>query len=116
MDKKIAGLLGAVAALSTMGAAQASAPNADPMQANSYTDLLKPVPNAMAALAADDAARNSRSEGGVKTAQVSVEIGHHHHHHHHHRVRHHHHHHRVIIKHHHHHHHSQYMAIPRKDA
>jgi hypothetical protein len=122
MDKKIAGLLGAVAALSTVGAAQASTPTANSMQANSYTDLLKPVPNAMSALVADDAARTSRSQGGVKTAQISVEIGHHHHHHHHHRriiIRHHHHHHhhKIIIRHHHHHHyHSQYMAIPRKDA
>lgn len=119
MDKKIAGLLGAVAALSTVGAVQASAPNANPMQANSYADLLKPVPNATAALAADDA---SRAKGRVKTAQLSVEIGHHHHHHHHHHRRiiirhhHHHHHHRIIIRHHHHHHHSQYMAVPRKDA
>lgn len=118
MDKKIAGLLGAVAALSTVGAAQASTPN--PMQANSYTDLLKPVPNAAAALAVDDAARASRDKGDMKTAQISVEVGHHHHHHHHHRKviirhHHHHHHHKIIIKHHHHHH-SQYMAVPRKDA
>jgi len=119
MDKKIAGLLGAAAALSTMGAAQASAPNA--MQANTYADLLTPVPNAMSALVADDTARASRSQGGVKTAQISVEVGHHHHHHHHHRRiiihhHHHHHHHKIIIRHHHHHHHSQYMAVPRKDA
>ena len=120
MDKKIAGLLGAVAALSTVGAAQASTPSANPMQANSYTDLLKPVPDAMSALAADNAARASGTQGGVKTAQISVEVGHHHHHHHHRRIiihhHHHHHHHKSIIRHHHHHHHSEYFAVPRKDA
>lgn len=116
MDKKIAGLLGAVAALSTMGAAQAAAPaSADAMQVNSYADLLTPVPNAMQALVADDAARDAKSVGGVKTAQISVQVGHHHHHHHR-RV--------IVIKRHHHHshfrrshhHHSQFMAIPRRDA
>ena len=114
MDKKIAGLLGAVAALSTMGAAQAAAPaSADAMQVNSYTDLLTPVPNAMQALVADDAARDSKSAAGVQTAQISVQVGHHHHHHR-----------RVIVikKHHHHshwrrnHHHSQFMASPRRDV
>jgi len=114
MDKKIAGLLGAVAALSTMGAAQAAAPaQADAMQANSYADLLTPVPNAMQALVADDAARDSKAADGIKTAQISVQVGHHHHHHR-----------RVIVikKHHHHshwrrnHHHSQFMASPRRDV
>jgi len=118
MDKKIAGLLGAVAALGTMGAAQATPAQNDPMQVNSYADLLNPVPNAAAALAADDEARASREADGVKMAQIRVEVGHHHHHHHRRTIiirrhRHHHHHWR---RHHHHHHHSQYMAIPRKDA
>ena len=116
MDKKIAGLLGAVAALSTMGAAQAAAPaSADAMQVNSYADLLTPVPNAMQALVADDAARDAKTVGGVQMAQISVQVGHHHHHHHR-RV--------IVIKRHHHHshfrrshhHHSQFMAIPRRDA
>src|ERR1700761_2417730 len=52
MEKKIAGLLGAVAALSTMTAGQAApAPAAaDPLQANSYADLVQPIPNAAAVL------------------------------------------------------------------
>ena len=118
MDKKIAGLLGAVAALGTMGAAQAAAPaQADTMQVNSYADLLTPVPNAMQALVADDAARASQSANDVKTAQITVQVGHHHHHHHHRRA--------IIIKKHHHHHshfrrhhdhHSQFMAIPRREV
>lgn len=117
MDKKIAALLGAVAGVSTMGAAQAATPvnPGDALQSSSYADLLAPVPNAVAALIADDAARASKSPGEMEVAQIQVQIGHHHHHHHryrrpvivikrHHRRHHH---------HHHHHHHSQYMAFPK---
>ena len=127
MDKKIAGLLGAVAALGSVDTTQAAtqpAPNpAETLRAASYADLLTPIPDAVALLNADDAARAQRtaeSADGVKVAQY-----HHHHHHHHHRRlfiirRHHHHHHhhyrRYHHHHHHHHHHSQYMAIPRRDA
>ena len=106
MDKKIAGLLGAVAALSTLGAAQATpapAPS-DALTANSYADLLQPIPNATKTLQAlDEQAPTKSAEGNVQLAQM-----HHHHHHHSHmrrgpvvvigRHRHHHH-------HHHHHHH-----------
>ena len=103
MDKKIAGLLGAVAALSTLGAAQATpAPGvSDPLTANSYADLLAPIPNAAKVLQAlDEQAPAKSAEGNVQLAQM-----HHHHHHHHHshmrrgpvvvigRHRHHHHHH-----------------------
>ena len=106
MDKKIAGLLGAVAALSTLGAAQATpAPGpSDALTANSYADLLQPIPNAAKTLQAlDEQAPTKSAEGNVQLAQM-----HHHHHHHSHmrrgpvvvigRHRHHHH-------HHHHHHH-----------
>lgn len=124
MDKKIAGLLGAVAALTSLPAAQA-APNVDlaqAMRASSYADLLMPVSNAVELLKADDAARAARSTteaqalDGVQLAQY-----HHHHHHHQRRViiirRHHHHHHNWRpMRRHHHHHHSHYMAIPRDDA
>jgi hypothetical protein len=127
MDKKIAGLLGAVAALTSVDAAQAvtqPAPNpTESLRAASYADLLTPIPDAVALLNSDDAARAQRTAegaGGVQLAQYH----HHHHHHHHRRVfiirRHHHHHHhhfrRYHHHHHHHHHHSQYMAIPRRDA
>jgi len=112
MDKTIAGLLGAAAALTTLGAAQATPaePSAAP-PATSYADLLQPVPNALALQKADDARQAANpSPGGVKLAQVVV-VGHHHHHHHHHAYR------RrapvVVIRrhrhhHHHHHHHSYY--------
>ena len=115
MDKKIAGLLGAVATLGGFNAAQASpepAP-ADILQANSFADLLEPIPNAAALLqAVDESAPAQSADQNVQLAQIYIE---HHHHHHHHsqyrryaprivvvppRYRHHH--------HHHHHHHSFY--------
>jgi hypothetical protein len=84
MDKKIAGLLGAVAALGSMNAAQA-APSPDPtevLRANSYAELLEPIPNASALLRAVDEARSEPSaDANVRVAQY---YHHHHHHHHHH--------------------------------
>ena len=90
MEKKIAGLLGA-AALGMLNAAQASplpAPSpSDALKANSYADLLQPIPNAERILQALDDQALAKSEGNVKMAR------HHHHHHHGRRHRHHHHHH-----------------------
>ncbi|WP_315797112.1 MULTISPECIES: hypothetical protein [unclassified Bradyrhizobium] len=82
MDKKIAGLLGAVAAVGALGTAQASAAPAptDVLKANSYADLLEPIPNAAKVLQALD-------EQGPPTAEPKVQLAqwyHHHHHHHHH--------------------------------
>jgi hypothetical protein len=103
MDKKIAGLLGAAAALTTMSVAQSAV--AEPTQNTqpaSYRDLLEPVPDALNALKMDDAriaaAKTQRGE------QVAQYHHHHHHHHHHHRYY------RVVPprylhRHHHHHHH-----------
>lgn len=83
MDKKIAGLLGAAAALSTMHAAQAAAePAKQSPPAASYRDLLDPVPNALEALKIDDA-RIAAERPPVQMAQFYYH--HHHHHHHHHR-------------------------------
>jgi hypothetical protein len=84
MDKKIAGLLGAVATLGTLNAAQAApAPApvpADTLQANSFADLLEPIPNAKALLQAiDEQAPAQSAKDNVQLAQF-----HHHHHHHHH--------------------------------
>ena len=114
MDKKIAGLLGAAAALTTVAGGNAAAIAATvptgSLQASSYADLLAPVPNALAQLIADDTARASQSPGErMDIAQIQVEIGGHHHHHHHRYRRHRH-------RHHHHHHHSNFMAIPRADV
>ena len=80
MDKKIAGLLGAAAALTTMSAAQTAI--AEPTQSTppaSYRDLLEPVPDALNALKADDARLAAeKTQGGEQLAQYFY---HHHHHH-----------------------------------
>jgi hypothetical protein len=94
MDKRIAGLLGAAAALTAVNSAQAATPTqeAGRAPAASYRELLDPVPNAVAALKADDAEQTGAPARG------KTRLAYHHHHHHHHHRRHHHH-------HHHHHHH-----------
>jgi hypothetical protein len=114
MEKKIVGLLGAVATLGAFNAAQATpAPSPAPvdfLRANSFADLLEPIPNAVELLrTVDESQPSSSADHNVQLAQY------HHHHHHHHsqyrryaprvivvppRYRHHH--------HHHHHHHSFY--------
>jgi hypothetical protein len=95
LDKKIAGLLGAVAALGTLSTAQATpAPIAtDVLAANSYAELLQPIPDASAKLKALDEQQSTAPDGRP------IQLAAHHHHHHHHQHRRHHHH------HHHHHHH-----------
>src|SRR5512144_804102 len=83
MDKKIAGLLGAVAALGGLNAAQA-APAPDPtevLRANSFAELLEPIPNAAELLRAVDEAQ--LPEATVQEAQFYYHHHHHHHHHHH---------------------------------
>jgi len=55
MDKKLAGLLGAAAALSTMTAAQAAPARGPELpEASSYRDLFDPIPNALPLLKAED--------------------------------------------------------------
>jgi hypothetical protein len=119
MEKKIAGLIGAVAALGTFSAAQA-APTPAPaeiLKASSFADLLEPIPDAVALLRVIDEAAPPTTDDNVQLAQLTIGIGHHHHHHHHsqyrrrgpvvvvppryRRYRHH---------HHHHHHHSSYYS------
>lgn len=84
MDKKIAGLLGAVAAVGALGTAQASAAPAptptDVLKANSYADLLEPIPNAAAVLQALD----EQAPAAEPKVQLAQWYHHHHHHHHHH--------------------------------
>ncbi|UFZ01636.1 hypothetical protein LQG66_20155 [Bradyrhizobium ontarionense] len=83
MDKKIAGLLGAVAAVGALGTAQASAAPAptEVLKATSYADLLEPIPNAAKVLQALDEQAQPSAEPTVQLAQF---YHHHHHHHHHH--------------------------------
>jgi hypothetical protein len=107
MEKRIAGLLGAIATLGTFNAAQAApAPSPAPtdvLQASSFADLLKPIPNAAALLQAVDQSAPATSAN----ENIQLVRYHHHHHHAHRRIivvpryRHHHH-------HHHHHHHNHY--------
>jgi hypothetical protein len=126
MEKKVAGLLGAVAALGALNGAQAApvpAPNPGPpdtLKVNSYADLLEPIPNALKVLAEIEA------QAPVKPWEDNVKVAQFYHHHHHHGYYHHHHHGygpRVIVvpprryyrhhhhgyyHHHHHHHHGYY--------
>ena len=97
MDKKIAGLLGAAAAMTAISGTQAAAstPSAGLEPAATYRDLLDPIPNALALLKSDDTeVTDMRDNGRTRLAQ--------HHHHHHHRWW------RSYHHHHHHHHHRNY--------
>jgi hypothetical protein len=118
MDKRIVGAFGAIAGLATLDTAAQATPAAAPSQptgAQSFAELLDPIPNAVAALRAADAASRAAREQIAEDRSGEVKVAEHHHHH---RVRHHHHHHhRVIIRaprvridvgHHHHHHHHSY--------
>ena len=120
MDKKIAGILGAVATLSSFTAAEAGpapAP-ADVLRANSYADLLEPIPNAVALLQAVDESVPTQTTENVQMAQFHH---HHHHHHHHHSFYRHHHSYypRVVVvpryRRHHHHHHHHHHSFYRRD-
>lgn len=86
MKIRMAALLCSTAAVMTFGsfgaaqaAVPASPPPAEPLAANSYAELLEPVPQPIEALKADDAARAQAPQARVQLAQY-----HHHHHHHHH--------------------------------
>ncbi len=106
MDKTLAGLLGAVGALVAVAPAAGAAPLGwSALQASSYADLFKPIPNAVAVLHAVDAGAGETAEGSALVQ--TVQYYHHHHHHHHRRFyrrRYHHH-------HHHHHHHGPALII-----
>jgi hypothetical protein len=79
MDKKIAGLLGAAAAITTVTGAQAAPVQPAPLAApTNYRELLNPIQNAAALLKADDEARMAPA------AKLERVQWHHHHHHHHH--------------------------------
>jgi len=118
MDKKTAGLVGAISALTPLAAAAAPLDKTltEVLAPQSYVELLQPIPNASALLKEEMAAASkAQSEPRIETAQYygypeGPYYRHHHHHHHHHHnygggwgdpYYHHHH-------HHHHHHHSFY--------
>ncbi len=62
MERKTAGLLGALAGVAALGGASAqaathvAAPPPEPLAVTSYADLLRPIPNAVEALKASNAA------------------------------------------------------------
>jgi G3E family GTPase len=110
MEKKTAGLIGALAGLATMGSAQAASqapPHPDVqspeqlMRVASYADLLKPIPNAAEIM------RAQQAQPPVQKAQYyqdqRPEEHHHHHHHHHHHAY-------YPPPHHHHHHHHHHQS------
>jgi hypothetical protein len=107
MDKKIAGLVGAISSIAAMTAVQAApSPNVTEVSsARSYAELLQPIPNAVALLQAAKAADAERAKTETEQGSNVKLAWHHHHHHHHHRYHHHHHHHHRYHHHHHHHHH-----------
>jgi hypothetical protein len=98
MDKKIAGLVGAVSALATTTAVEAvRAQNVtEVLNPRSYAELLQPIPNAVALLMAGDAmnAARAKAEAERDPNEILAQYGYHHHHHHH----------RWYYRHHHHHH------------
>ena len=101
---KVVGLVGAISGLATLDGAQAASlqsPNTTGLPpAQSFAELIDPIPNALAVLQAMDAEQAAAPDANVTLVQY--------HHHHHHRWRHHHHHHRWWRRHHHHHHHHRY--------
>src|ERR1700693_1450022 len=85
MDKKIVGVIAAIAGLAAVDqvqAAPAATPTPQAASPRSFGELLDPIPNAVGALRAGDAvaAQNQMQVGGMKQP-------HHAHHHHHHQVK-----------------------------
>ena len=77
MDKKIAGLLGAAAALTAVNTAQAAAPATAAIgpAAVSYRDLLEPIPNALALLKNEDTqGTEARTDGQTRLVQHHIII------------------------------------------
>ena len=126
MDKTVAGLIGAVTLLAAADPALAAMPAPTglkaAMQAESYADLLKPIPDAVTLLKeSDEAAAKAdlakaellpAASEGEATVQEAQYYYHHHHHHHHRfyrRFYHHHHHHQRFFRRYHHHHHHGYF-------
>jgi hypothetical protein len=96
MKNHIAFLLCSATGLLAFNAAYAAPSPSAPAPAQSFADLLEPIPNAFEALIADDLSRAQQPKPLLQLAQFY----HHHHHHHHH----------SFYPHHHHHHHHGYYG------
>ncbi len=106
MDKNVAGVIGAVSVLAAVSPSQAApAALAEAMQVNSYADLLKPIPNALALRRAFDEGQAAKAEqpSAAGDPEVMTIQYYHHHHHRYYRRR---------FYHHHHHHHHHHRFIP----
>jgi hypothetical protein len=114
MDKKIVGLVGAISGLMSLSTAQATTvpPTETALpSAQSFGELLDPIPNAAALLRIADEAGHHNQTGTNPNVKLAYDHHHHHkyhHHHHHHNYHHHHHHHNYHHHHHHHHHQPKY--------
>jgi hypothetical protein len=90
MEKKKAGLLGALAGVASIGTAHAAVPAAAPevMHVASYADLLTPIPDAVNVLKLSNAELRQRAaetaRAPLERAQYYNQPAPHHHHHHHH--------------------------------
>lgn len=108
MDKKIVGLIGTISSLTLIDGVAQAAVGAHPLPvANSYAELLTPIPNAIEQLKVSDALLRAQDGNAARVEKVW-------HHHHHHWYRHHHHHHWYHHHHHHHwyhHHHHHYYPF-----
>lgn len=105
MEKTLMGLVAAIGAAAPLAGAHAAVVSNDEatraLQVTSVAELLEPVANPLAILAALDLQPRSEHAAHEKNTQLAW---HHHHHHHHHWYHHHHHHHHYYYHHHHHHH------------
>src|SRR5579875_300429 len=85
MEKKVAGIVGALGALAIGPQLAHAAPAAnppDPLRVESYAELLNPIANASELLRLADSSSSERAK--VETAQYHHYRRHHHDHHHHH--------------------------------
>lgn len=84
MDKKLAGLVGVMGALAVAAPVHAATPNLDDaMRAETYADLLRPIPNAGVLLVKSNAAAMEAHANAPELIEVQYYHNHHHHHHHH---------------------------------
>jgi hypothetical protein len=105
LDKTIIGLVSAASALA-LGAPPSSSAGPAPLPAaQTYAELLDPIPDAVSRLSTQWGDGKLNVTADDSPAVELAQYYHHHHHHHHHWWRHYHHHHHWHWRHHHHHHH-----------
>jgi ABC-type nickel/cobalt efflux system permease component RcnA len=87
MQSKLVGAVGVLSTFVTLDVSQATASNASEatqfLKPQSFAELLKPVPDALALLSVVDEAQSRQREANPQLAQYYPYYHHHHHHHHH---------------------------------